>query len=209
VTIPAGTYGQAINTFTNLDTDSNYIIKRMGLFSNVADGLILASPACRPRLTLEGIKYTSVAMAGTVTLVGKTLTGIGTDFTLLTPGASRIKIAGLIFTVATVTDALNATVTQYGNLLTVVPFANLSYTSLSAAPIPGGNLYVSVLLNGTLNTMVEAEKFMPVSLYGANTFLYATLVLSSNLDLLTKTVDTTITDTMYLDLMTEIEITGV
>jgi hypothetical protein len=197
---------------------SNLILRRVGLFSNFADGLVFATPCQRLRILIEAYPYTLGAqLTGSVSWPAdsKTMTGTLTAFnTELYPGAVvKIRAGGapcpILGIVETVLSPTSCLMSDYGpgganlaNLVTVIP-----------QPVAAWLVGVSLL-----NYMHEAERFIPAGVLGGNLdtfFLKASIVQGSGnlpavqpVEFLTKTIDTAFArDSAFFDVVADLEIT--
>lgn len=198
-----------------LNQNSSLSVLRVGLFCNFADGLVLATPGIRPRVTLSASAWTlGSAIAGNVatTRGSKTITGTGTDFTTDLSGGDTVRFSAGILTdtgnylmkIASIAGSTTATMSNYAPKTlagaTVNPLSFVDIDVMKDIEIP------------KLNCFVEVNQFLrPLSALSATPDLIS---ISGNIDVAgveyhTKTVDTSFSgDTATFDLLAEIEYTG-
>jgi len=155
------------------NSNSNISIKRCGIFSNFADGLVLENEISRLGLLIGAARFMITPLAGTV------------DFTIGSPvavftGASAPVVsyisdnssftganAGNVYWIRKITDKLDGT---WDLLLSDFSYRTIHNSSLYSM-IPADNKTFSVSGLSVLNTMFETEIFMNISAQAANEIL--------------------------------------
>jgi hypothetical protein len=193
---------------------SNIAVKRCGVFSNFADGLIFSSIAGRIGLKLNAAIYEVEALTGTMNLTINSNLVNGTG--LLQgglPAGTMITTAGNITTPFYTRDILtyypinatNGRLSGYARQTTSTSeIYKLTRTSLKSFTIP---------LIPALNVLYETEIFFELSnaLTGRNVFLSAQLVCDSSdskFDFYTHTINTALDGLpVTMDAVVEVELT--
>jgi hypothetical protein len=192
-------------------SEGNLFLKRVGLFSNFADGLVPKTPARSLIVRIEpGRYFVNPTPAGSVTFTAgsKTVTGIGTTFTADLPAGSIVQSqSNYIYRVASL-DGVNPDTVAYLSDYALYTEPGVIYNCLTSAV---SAIYALSFGFRTLNEMVPVEKYMPVSSIGAvGTKIILQAAVSSsdggNMDFLTKSIDSLFAgDTAFFDVQAEIE----
>jgi hypothetical protein len=207
-------YQAQVPAETDWNRESFISIKRAGLYSNFADGLVQKLGATRITMTITAAVYTPVAYPGTISYA---------------VGDNAVTIAGLASPVSGPVGIYDESAgypyfTQYGSLANGPNYL----TDNARRTAAGETLFVFPLVTGvtqkksftltnvaTLNTMYESEIFFPY----CPTAAYEKLFLSCQLnvdsdalavDFLTKSIDPVFnTDQICFDSVIEVEVTPV
>jgi hypothetical protein len=203
-------------------TGSNILLKRIGLFSNFADGLVWNTPSQRLKILIQAVPYNIGAVVpGTQHLWAansKSLFGMGTTYPVDIPAGSIVKNVtggapspqlGIVMSTPAVGLALMSDYGPGGDCTTTLHLVSVA-----------GQVISTYLLNvSQLNTMYEHEMYMPASVLGGNltSFFLKATVLQGNgndpalqsMDFLTKTVDPLFAgDIASFDVVADIEMTS-
>lgn len=191
-----------------IEPHTNLLMRRLGVYSNFADGLVWKNPSEFLFLTIEVHSvYQDSAPTGTqnVTLGSKTLTGtlLTTDF-----GAGNFvwdTTAASFYRINSLADAANGTLDNYASRTSADSFIRL---------LPISDALSVVAEVRTLNEMYEVEEFFNPLVFGAgaNTpeFIVIDVRLASYGDVtfLTKSINTDFEgDPVYFDVALDLEYT--
>jgi hypothetical protein len=208
----AGWFTQLLKPISLVQYQENVLLRRVGLFSNFADGLVWADPKTRLQINIEASAAAYLnTFSATPTPKSKALVGAGTHFlTDVNPG-----------------DVLYGQTSQTWNLVytvnndTSITFADYYESANAGAEIfrvygvGGSQVGPSAILYGVdlFNFMYELE--FPVNVGAARTpplhsFLKATVYnipdAAPDPTILTKSIDTAFaTDKAFFDVIAEVE----
>jgi hypothetical protein len=155
-----------------LSVNKNIMIKRIGLYSNFADGLIPKSNGSEIgiQIQVKGVYLGAQKTGGIgITRGSRNLTGVGTSFTTqIVPQAVYLTAQGRAFQVESVTNNTTAV------LASVPLFTEVGTAWYDTATDGTDTLYPVYIQN--LNEMVDIDEFMTPSVYstGLSTFVSIT-----------------------------------
>ena len=194
------------------ETKANFNIRRAGLFSNFADGLVMENDASRLSIELISVPFTIVEVTGTAVFTAGSNLITGTGLNALTSGASFIAddntsiYLANVYTVYDVTPT-SARLSDYAYINAATPkIYKLTFD------ITKTNTYPSMPIT-VLNTMYETEIFFDNSVSDNVTvpLLLGRVNIqgsSTNMCLYTKSIDVAFnTFPVSFDIMLEAEIT--
>lgn len=197
---------------------SNFILRRLGIFSNFADGLVFKNANERINVRIFAQAYTRTLLTGTLqTTVGsKAVTGVGTSFTteVFTQDILAIPASGDQYSYHIVdgdpADDFNLNLTDYAEYNAITP----AYKLISQPSFVQFNYrHIS-----ELNYMYEIDEFFS-PLQFATPALTDIVILAainqsslnfsaSDIDFLTKSISTDfVDDVVHFDVVAELEFT--
>ena len=194
---------------------SNLNVKRMGVFSNFADGLVLSNTDTRLSLILTTYTATITQYTGSVPFV------TGHNYITGATGLSSLPIiAGDGSCISDNALIENASIyTCYVTSDTAAQLSDFAFSSVTNTKVYGVNLAnpQTYYLNSipALNTLYDTEIFLRSGIdaaaytAGARTIIMAQLALegATVYNFYTKTIDTTLTYNVSFDAVLEIELT--
>jgi hypothetical protein len=195
------------------NTDGNAFIKRIGVFSNYADGLIFATPSSRLSVQVRTavVEIIPQQQAGLMNFTAGSNVVTGTGFNQLSSSPCFIADTANVY------DAHYYTFYRQNNVLGYI--SDYAFVDKVAAPVSEvalQNTLSSVTLRsiGQLNQFYDAEFFLPAhitKLTAAQTVLfYGVLNLDSGLSMnfATNIIDVTLNNNIVtFDIMAEVEVT--
>jgi hypothetical protein len=191
--------------FCDINLESNFNIRKFGLFANFAGGLVYRNPD--PRMTLKIIASSISgpnALTGTITQSGDMITGIGTLFNTELFGNDLIRLNNRWLFVREIYSDVSAQVSDYQTVAIAEPLANYGYTG-------GATIELVAKEIGLLNYMYENERFAPIALLPHTSqpyIVYAQIEPEAPIDFLTTTISPDFSGEMVLfDAMAEFDIT--
>lgn len=198
--------------------ESNFVLRRIGLFSNFADGFVYLAPCVRPSIRLRAFPWTvNAALPGTVTFTPATRSLVGTLTTWNTPGPGKLTVGayyslnGHLIQISAVAGDTTATATQYAGLVSQVAIVGGMLSSITIFPTDFVENVIPCI--NTFNYMYEQERFFPAALMHVgftptNIALLATLEFTDTVSLGTKSIDTAWAGSVAtFDVVADIEIT--
>lgn len=160
VVIPAGDMATRafIINHNNINRDSNIIIKRLGLFCNFADGLVIKNPATEPhsfRLLSYAYGPKGSNEPGTVSISpgSTTVTGVGTSFTALAAG-DAFAVDGSDAFIYRIDSITNDTTL----ILKDIPIAEFTAENFGVCPLLGSRTIESGTEIDVLNEMIPLDE---------------------------------------------------
>lgn len=222
VVIPGTAFLINGRTFPELTRDihheTNYIVRRLGLFSNFADGLVWKNPADRADVTLNFVAYnfsTEYELSMTYGAKGVTASSGNPGWT---PG-TRVPIAifsttfgpgNYVIMYVDPTGAGAGDLEDYWQGATAASVQAFNLTQVGSDTL---HTFKNISL---LNCMYEVNEIAePTKIGGANEYALQAFHVALNFDpehtttFLTKSIDASYADdTVYFDIVAEVELTG-
>jgi len=196
---------------------SNLSIRRVGLYSNFADGLVFENIEGRMGLTINANLFKITAKTGSIVFTKGSNLVTGTGLIAAFPLGFGYVVNGLSISVPPlfyarnvhmlyVIDDTNARISDYA-------FTTRNMALINTLDVVGSNIFFTLTSVPSLNCMYETDIFFPVSntVSGYNVFLSATPYIDSidsTFNLKTISIDTGYVDVnISLDAIVEAEIT--
>lgn len=203
-------FRENIFNFQPWNINGNFFVKRLGIFANVGDGLVFASPLERFNLDLRMCGYTSVDRGSSCTFAVNSKAIVGTDFLAkLTVGRVLSDNNANPYFVAHITDDNNAELTDYARVASIGHIVEF---------VEGVPAEISIADVSVLNEMFDCDCFFPVGVNitaSMTKVLLSVIMTSSNaaasqVTFLTKSMDTAFAaDRAIFDVQADVEFTPV
>lgn len=186
----------------------NLFIKRFGVYCNMADGLVFAQPFERFHCDVRISGYRSVNRGSTLNFVANSKAITGTDFLAkLAVGMVVSDANGNPYYIKAIADDNNATITDY---------ARVASADQIVEWVEGVPAFIDIPDISILNTMFEAERFLPVgpliTVGVTRTFMSVNMISSNSVTggvtFLTKSIDPAfVGDQVTFDVQADLEFT--
>lgn len=211
ITVPHTSPTRSVPFFPlHANKETNFSVKRVGVFSNFADGLVFANPENRLSVFMRFFAYTlAESYEVQLTYGNKAVTTIGTPN--WTPGSD------LVISIEGIHRRINPTAAGTGNLLDYWDGGSNTFDARNLATPSGGATYTAMAIS-TLNCMYDVVELAEPFSFGFG-IDYDTIDMEVALnvvpggvgttDFLTNIIDASFTgESVYFDVVTEVEFTG-
>jgi hypothetical protein len=217
----ANIFTQVLQPERSININSNFSVQQVGVYSNYADGLVIKDPRYRLDVFITARSYIQAAVDLTGVLTfdpsTKNVTAVGGAFLAELAAGDFISIIAAGFKEYAIVNSVTN-----NNLLVLrdYPYLNpagLLYTARRLAPSGGTASAVLYRDVSELNQMNQVEQFLTPTLYSvaaATDIVLTGSILQRvgaggpiTIPFLTKSIDVTFTNSIYFDIMANIEYT--